>query len=193
MKVVLKLVLFSLCTFLILPLLAIAKGERLLTTGESLFQGISQLLSLIPFKPGVYLRAAFYANACTLVHREVTIGFTTLLSHSDTNISHNVYIGPQSNIGSCYIGQDCVIGSSVHILSGKHQHGFSSIDKPIREQDGIYEKISIGNDCWIGNQSTILASIGNHCIVAAGSVVVDEVPPRSIVAGNPARIIKTRQ
>ena len=192
MKSTLKLLLFFTCVVITLPLLAFTLAERLVSDREIAFRGTSQLLSLIPSTLGVYIRAAYFANTCNKVDREVAIGFMTLLSHSNTDIGKNVYIGPQSNIGSCSIGRDCVIGSGVHILSGKHQHGTASLDKPIREQSGNYEKIQIGKDCWVGNQATILAPIGDHSIVAAGSVVVSEIPTRSIVAGNPARIVKSR-
>lgn len=192
MKSTLKLYLFLICVVALSPLLAITIIQWKITRKETFFQGASQLLSLIPFKLGTYFRAAFYASVCKDVDREVAISFLTLLSHIDTDIGRNVYIGPQSNIGSCSVGSDCVIGSGVHILSGKHQHDFSSTDQLIRKQGGEYEKIQIGEDCWIGNHATILATVGAHCVVAAGSVVVNEVPERSIVAGNPARILKSR-
>lgn len=51
----------------------------------------------------------------------------------------------------------------------------------------------IGKNCVIGVRSVILpgVSIGDHCVVAAGSVVTKNIPPHSIAAGNPAKIIKT--
>ena len=54
-------------------------------------------------------------------------------------------------------------------------------------------KTVIGSYCFIGCASVILPNItiGNHCIVAAGSVVTRDVPDHCIVAGNPAKIIKT--
>lgn len=51
----------------------------------------------------------------------------------------------------------------------------------------------IGSNCFIGASSIIMSgvTVGDHCIVAAGSVVTRDVPPHSIVAGNPARVLKS--
>jgi maltose O-acetyltransferase len=52
--------------------------------------------------------------------------------------------------------------------------------------------ITIGNDVWIGGHSTILpgVTIGDGAVIAAGSVVTKDVSPRSLVAGNPAKVMK---
>ena len=192
MKSVAKLSLFAIASLCVLPLLLPWLVLRRGAGADAFFQGTSQLLSLVPFRIGTYLRAAFYVQACSDVDREVVIGFLTLLSHADTDIGKNVYIGPQSNIGSCSLGRDCLLGSGVHILSGKRQHAFADETLPLREQGGVFEKIRIGENCWIGNHATVMAGVGEHSIIAAGAVVVDEIPPRSIVAGNPARVLKSR-
>ena len=55
------------------------------------------------------------------------------------------------------------------------------------------EPIIIGDNVWLGINSIILKGVtrGDNAIVAAGSVVTKNVPPNSIVAGNPAKVIKT--
>ncbi len=55
--------------------------------------------------------------------------------------------------------------------------------------------VSIGNDVWIGAKSVILpgVTIGDGAVIAAGSIVNKDVAPYSIVAGVPAKFIKTRQ
>ncbi|WP_017444367.1 acyltransferase [Gayadomonas joobiniege] len=160
---------------------------------NALFASFSQFYSLWPGKIGIYMRAAFYQSIFPNTATNIEVGFATLFSQIQTEIGRSVYIGPQCNIGSCKIEADCLIGSGVHILSGKGQHNFTDIETPVREQGGQFEQINIGEDCWIGNQAIIMASIGKKCVVAAGSVVVNSVPDFSIVAGNPAKVIKTRR
>ena len=156
------------------------------------FSSCSQFISLIPGRVGSYLRNSFYHLTMTHCDQGIVIAFGTLFSQIDTEIYNGTYIGPQCNIGSCKIGQDCLLGSGVHILSGKHQHTIDNPDIPVREQGGKITKISIGEDTWIGNGSIVMADVGTKCVVAAGSVVVHPVADRQIVAGNPAIVIKPR-
>ena len=57
---------------------------------------------------------------------------------------------------------------------------------------GLYVHTRIGQNCFIGGNSLILpgVEIGDNCVVGAGSVVTKSVPPRCVVAGNPARILR---
>ncbi len=159
---------------------------------DSVFLGFSQALSLIPGKAGIYLRAAFYRLACPGTSDDISVGFLTLLSHRDTTIKPGVYIGPQCNIGKCTIGENTLIGSGVHILSGTRQHEFDDPGRPIQEQGGYYEKITIGVDCWLGNGALVMAAIGDQGIVAGGSVVTKPTNNGDVVVGNPARRIRNR-
>ena len=178
---------------LISPVIILYRSLNAFLGSDSLFAAFSQLLGLIPGKTGNYLRASFYRFTMKSCSRDTVISFLVLFAQQDTEISSGVYIGPNCNIGSCKIGRNTLFGSSVHIISGKKQHNFDDPDKYIKDQQGSLEKISIGEDCWIGNGAIILASIGDKCIVGAGSVVVSSIPPYSIVAGNPCRIVGSRK
>jgi acetyltransferase-like isoleucine patch superfamily enzyme len=83
------------------------------------------------------------------------------------------------------IGKNCLIGDCVVIQDSNYHE--------IDEGSGVKTKpVSIGNNVWIGRNSIILpgVEIGDHSVIGAGSVVTRSVPPRSLAAGNPARIIR---
>lgn len=172
--------------YLLLELLSIIGNK------DRTFQGFAQALSLVPGILGIYVRAAFYHLACPSTSDEILVGFMTILSHRDTTIEKGVYIGPQCNIGKCHIKENTLLGSGVHILSGNKQHSFEDLDTPIQEQGGNYTKIIIGEDCWLGNLSIVMADIGEQSIIAAGSVVIRPIDKKTIVAGNPAKLIRNR-
>ena len=177
---------------LALPLYLLCMLFSQLGNADGVFASFSQGLSLIPGKFGVYLRAAFYRLACPATSDEISVGFLTILSHRNTSIAKGVYIGPQCNIGMCSIGENTLIGSGVHILSGSRQHHFDNTALPIQEQGGKFEKISIGDDCWVGNSSIVMVSLPGHTIVASGAVVTKPFSSGDILAGNPARQIRRR-
>lgn len=113
------------------------------------------------------------------------------------NALGNVLIGSNSRIGlSNTIIGPVRIGNNVNIaqnvvISGLN-HGYKDIRIAPRLQPCTTKPIIIKDDCWIGANSVITSGvkIGKHCVIAAGSIVTKSIPPYSIVAGNPARIIK---
>lgn len=163
-----------------------------ITNPDELTTGFAQFLSLFPGKTGVYLRKACMDTVIEHCDQSAFIGFGVLFSQYQTRIDENVYIGPQSNIGRCHIKKNCLLGSGVHIMSGKNQHQFADLDTPIKDQGGQFETITVGEDSWLGNGALVMANVGKKCIVAAGAVVINDVPDYSIVAGNPAKVIKSR-
>lgn len=97
-------------------------------------------------------------------------------------------------LSKCKIGNYVLIGSNSHFVN-RFDHRYNVIGKAIWDSGrGKAEKIIIEDDVWIGESATILAPavIGRGSIVAAGAIVTCDVSPYTIVAGNPARLIKMR-
>jgi virginiamycin A acetyltransferase len=193
MKALIKSALRLLFIVLILPFFLCYKLQSVLMGKDQATTSWSQLMSLWPGMLGVYLRAAFYSLIFKRTSQEVVIGFGTLFSQNDTHIGAGTYIGPQCNIGKCAIGENCLLGSGVHIMSGKGQHNFTDPDTPLREQGGVFTQVTIGEDSWLGNGAMVMADIGKKCVIGAGSVVISPVPDYAIVGGNPAKVLGSRK
>lgn len=132
-----------------------------------------------------------------------------------SSIGFATYIGDDCYLRQCKIGKYCSIGSWVKVVSGKHPIHYL-MTHPIVFNDSLKKLgvssenivpfsgameyvedefyIIIGNDVWIGQSAEIMSGIriGDGAIIAAGAVVVKDVPPYSIVGGVPAKVIKYR-
>ena len=107
------------------------------------------------------------------------------------NIGNNSLIGIRNTlIGPLEIGDNVILGQNI-VISGLN-HNYEDISLPIRKQGVNTSKIQIGDNSWIGSNSTIIAgvNIGKHVIIGAGSVVTKNIPDHSVAVGNPAKIIK---
>ena len=93
-------------------------------------------------------------------------------------------------IGPVRFGNNIILAQNI-VISGLN-HNYEDPDVPIVQQNVYTKPIIIEDDCWIGANAVITAgvTIGKHAVVAAGSVVTKNVPPYSIAAGNPAKVIK---
>jgi len=99
------------------------------------------------------------------------------------------FIGAQ---GGVTIGNNVICGPRVSFHAENHQYGDRAA--PIRLQGVTRRGIVVEDDCWIGAACVILdgVRVGRGSVLAAGSVVTRDVPPYSVVAGVPARVIKQR-
>ena len=132
---------------------------------------------------GSQLNVNGYANICNGCR--ITIGKDAVLTlGNDVFINENSRIMVYKNLS---IGNNCAISWDVNIIDTDH-HGIvdNAIIKPKEHS------ISIGNNVWIGARATILKGviIGDGAVIAAGSIVTRDVPPKCLVGGNPAKIIK---
>ena len=126
------------------------------------------------------------------IHRSARIcGYTRIMGRGSIIIGEGTWISPGSTFltnTECeiIIGSNCDIGPDVIVVTGSHDIG-----SPQRRAGlGTAESVSIGNGTWIGARSTILPGtfIGSGVVVAAGSLIRNEIPENVLVAGVPAMI-----
>jgi acetyltransferase-like isoleucine patch superfamily enzyme len=106
-----------------------------------------------------------------------------------TGIGARAFLAGQ---GGITIGDDVITGPNIKVFS--ENHNFSDLTQTIKQQGVTKQATVIGNNCWIGGDVTILAgvTIGDGCVIAAASVVTKSVPANSVVAGVPAKVVKSR-
>ena len=127
----------------------------------------------------------------------------------DSVITCPFSIGAYSNImgkavikgnRACRIGKYCALGWGIHIVTSHHDISRANLQIAMQNRHGFNNiwtsrgDVEIGNNVWIGDNAIILSGvkIGDGAIVGAGAVVMNDVPPFSVVAGNPAHVIKMR-
>jgi acetyltransferase-like isoleucine patch superfamily enzyme len=154
---------------------------------------------------GVYLDEGVYLHACP---GGITIGENTLIMHRAELHVYNFRDLPHAAIT---IGRDCLIGE-FNVLRGQGgikigdrvytspfvqlaavNHVFTDPTRPFAEQGITAQGIAVEDDVWIGAGAIITdgVRIGRGAVVAAGAVVTGDVPAHTLVAGVPARAVKT--
>lgn len=155
------------------------------------FAFFAQALSLAPGLLGSYLRVAYYSMTLRSCSLESHIGIGSFFAHSQASVGQRVYIGSLCILGQTIIGDRTQIASGVQVLSGRRQHGRGPEGRIEGAEEGIFETVPIGSDCWIGAGAIVMAEIGEGTTIGAGSVVTRPIPARSVAVGNPAKVIKS--
>ena len=136
-------------------------------------------------------------------HGRVSLGRWSWLGQGTKVRCHEgtISIGAKS-----VLGQECTISAYQHVSIGREcliadrammidfDHAASDVERPVREQ-GVYKRdVRIGDNVWIGYGAVILCgvTIGDNAIVGASAVVTRDVAANTVVAGVPARVLRTR-
>lgn len=155
-------------------------------------EGSTQWLSLVPGVFGNYLRNAFLTWTIKHCHPSATISFGSTFSKANACVDELAYIGPGCHLGLVHIEKEALVAAGVHITSGARIHGFDDPTKPIREQEGSLQLVTIGERSWIGSAAIVMADVGKNSIIGAGAVVTKPIPDNVIAVGIPAQVIQQR-
>lgn len=142
-----------------------------ISIGDGVYLAPDAWLTVIPGGSDEYNPKLVIGDRCSIGKR------TSISAHRNVVLESSVLIGP-----------------SVVIMD--YNHEFSNPDEPIRDQ-GVTEggRVIIERNCWIGQGAAILCGrgelvIGRNSVVGSNSVVTRGCPPHSVLAGNPARLVR---
>lgn len=183
-----KAAVFGLFMVAVFPLVAAAWLEKRISRSDQVFVFFAHLLALLPGLPGAYARGAYYFGTLDRCSWETNVGFGSLFTRRGGSVGRKASIGCYCVLGHADIGPGVMMGSRVSVPSGKRQH----LDAAgcLSAHEGSFDRVSVGGGSWIGEGAIILADIGPRCIVSAGAVVNRPMPAGSLVAGNPAKILR---
>jgi acetyltransferase-like isoleucine patch superfamily enzyme len=153
---------------------------------------ITAKLNRLTFNDAEEVRALF----SELIGRKVDDSFLLIppfyaTGGADTRIGRNVFVNQNCtfyDLGGLDIADDVMIGPNVSLITSGHPV------EPSRRRDfTIAKPIVIERNVWIAAGATIIGgvTVGENSVVAAGAVVTKNVPPNTLVGGNPARVIRS--
>jgi virginiamycin A acetyltransferase len=192
MKRLLNAIVLTACFIFVSPLVLLARMGTGIFGSDELFAFGSQCVSLIPSRLGSKCRVVYYFFTLEEFHLDTFILFGTLFPHSRTRMGRRCAVGEYAIIGESDIGHRVGISSKVSIIAGRYQHNFTDITKGVFDTEPVFERITIGDDVFLGEACIVMANVGEKSIIGAGAVVVKDIPPYCIAVGNPARVVKRR-
>ena len=135
----------------------------------------------------VHNRVRIY-DYCRLVIDQLSSASGIVLEE-DVAINFGCYI---DGSGGIRIRKRSILGPHVTILSSSHR---IDPDTPVRHSGRDVAPVDIGEDVWIGANAVIRGGItvGNRAVIGAGSIVTHDVQPGTVVAGNPARLLRSTE
>ena len=148
---------------------------------------------------------SYYNTMNVRERRRMTVGHAPHISPLATFANgRNITLGDRVRIGAhcalwagpgrgrIVLGDDCMLGPNVMITASNYRYdeGQPVSDQAMREADVV-----LGRDVWLGASVILLPGVrlGDGCVVAAGAVVRGAFPDMSILAGNPAQMVGTRE
>jgi len=155
-------------------------------------------MALIIGKVARGILVGYYRLRLAHAGRRLRIGLgTTILNPSVVSIGDDVYLGPGAYITSpsgIYIGNRAMFGPQVMLVGGDHDLFNTEVPLRFAPAPPKPPPIVIEDDAWIGARTTILKAvrIGRGAVIGACSVVTRDIPPWSIAAGNPCRVLRER-
>lgn len=162
----------------------------------------------VKIHPTVFISKKTFFAGYNVIHNNVNI--------VNSSLGYASYVGKNCIMPNVVIGSYCSISGNVEVLPYTHptsihvsthpaffsllkQAGFTFAKKQLFQEQLFFDKekgvtVKIGNDVWIGSNVLILGGveIGDGAIIAAGSIVLKNVPPYAIIGGVPAKVIKYR-
>ena len=149
--------------------------QRLNTMDRSDFSGIAKVVAeLLGQDNGAFINPPFYCDYGT----HIRVGKNLFINYNCTIL----------DVGIVTFGDNCLLAPNVAIYTAGHPVHPAS-------RNTAYEygmDVTVGNNCWIGGNTVLCPGvrIGDNAVIGAGSVVTKDVPPWTIAAGNPCRVLR---
>ena len=153
---------------------------------------LTERMNRIPFADHEAIRAAWSELTGAAVDPTFSLIPPVYSEHGlNIRVGKRVFINQGCmlmDIGGIDIGDDVMLGPAVRLVTSGHP-----LDPGLRRKQIVAAPISIDSNVWLGAGATVLhgVTVGRDSVVAAGAVVTRDVPPATLVAGVPARVVKS--